>query len=105
MKKLSFASMMFAAALLLGGLPAQAGDINNPTHLTNSGNSAVNSVKARQFTGGNTVNAEGNSYDPTSGSLVHVGNARKGDCNMNVGGVKSGRETVVTARNIVNVCQ
>ncbi len=96
--------LAFATAILLSGAPAQAGDINNTTHLTNSGNSAVNTVKARQFTGGNTLNAEGNSYDPNSGSLVHMGNAKKGDCNMNVGGVKSGRETVVTAKNIVNVC-
>ncbi len=101
--------MALIAAFMLSGGVAYAGDINNPTHLTNSGNTAVNAVKARQYgtTGGMNSNdtGGGNSYDPTSDTLVHMGNARKGDCTMNVGGVNSGRETVVTARNIVNVCK
>lgn len=90
---------------------ASASDINKPTHLTNSGNTAVNNVKAKQYLqggqqeSGGQPDADGNIYDPSSDTLVHMGSAKKGNCNMNVGGVKSGNETVVTAKNIVNVCK
>ena len=102
--------MAIAVALLFCGGSAMAGDINNPSHLTNSGNNAINNVKARQYNQGgssmdSSTDSNGNSYDPNTGTLVHMGNARKGDCTMNVGGVASGRETVVSAKNIVNVCK
>ena len=107
MKHFTLPLMALAAALLVSGNPAVAGDINNPTHLTNSGNSAINTVKARQYNQGgqNNTDANGNSYDPYTGTLVHQGTARKGDCTMNVGGVASGKEMVVSAKNIVNVCK
>lgn len=101
--------MVLFAASLLGGGSAFAGDINNPTHLTNTGNSAINTIKARQYQSGegNTMNNvdPGNAYDPNTGTLVHMGNGRKGDCTMNVGGVSDGKNVVVSAKNIVNVCK
>ncbi len=100
--------MILFALSLLGGGPAVAGEINNPTHLTNTGNSAINTIKARQYqTGSGNMNATdpGNAYDPNTDTLVHMGNARRGDCTMNVGGVSDGKNLVVSAKNIVNVCK
>lgn len=99
-----------AAFLMTAPGMASASDINRPTHLSNGGNTAVNNVKAKQYLQGAPENsgqpdADGNVYDPGTDTLVHMGSARKGDCNMNVGGVKSGNETVVTAKNIINVCK
>jgi hypothetical protein len=100
-----------AASVLFGlaTLAAEAADINNPTHLGNTGNSKVNMVKAREYSqrqgGGESSgqDADGNYVD--GDTVVHMGNASKGNCNMNVGGTRSGKDTVVTAKNIINVCR
>ena len=99
-----------AAVLMLAGCPAIAGDINNPSHLSNTGNDAINNVKARQFMmGGQNSNrndtGNGNAYDPNTDTLVHMGSAKRGNCTMNVGGTTNGKDVVVSAHNIINVCK
>ena len=98
-----------AVALMLAAGAASAGDINNSTHLSNDGNTAVNNVKAKRWTqqgaAESGTDSDGNSYDASTDTLVHVGSAKKGDCTMNVGGVKDGKNTVVTAKNVINLCQ
>lgn len=79
-----------------------ASDINNRSHLGNSANGAVNSAKARQY---KDSQGSESGYADSSDTIVHFGNSKKGDCNMNVGGTTSGKETVVTAKNIINICK
>ena len=102
--------LCLATVLMLAGCPAIAGDFNNPTHLSNTGNDAINNVKARQYMmGGQNSNltdpGAGNAYDPNTDTLVHMGSAQRGNCTMNVGGTTNGKDVVVSAHNIINVCK
>lgn len=90
--------------------PTEAADINNPTHLGNTGNAKVNKIKAREYMERNDSDSSNSGMDSNGNyvdgdTVVHMGNANKGNCNMNVGGTKSGKDTVVTAKNIINVCK
>ncbi|MFN3076351.1 MAG: hypothetical protein ABT940_05640 [Alphaproteobacteria bacterium] len=91
-----------AAVLALTAGVVSAQDINKRTRLGNEANGAVNSAKARQY-----MQSDGSDsgYQDSSDTIVHIGSAKKGDCNMNVGGDTSGRQTVVTAKNIINICK
>ena len=96
---------VLATAMAVGlagwSLQAAAGDINRPTHLSNSGTNAVNKAKAKSY-----LQSDGNGdVMDRNDTIVHMGSRRKGDCNMNVGGVQDGKNVVVTAKNIINICK
>ena len=104
--------IMLAAIFALVSLTAvEAADINNPTHLGNTGNAKVNKIKAREYmgrensSGGESSGMDSNGNYVDGDTVVHMGNASKGNCNMNVGGTKDGKDTVVTSKNIINVCK
>ena|SRR5690349_12825787 len=85
--------------------PATAGDINKSTHLSNTGQSKVNSVKAKQYL---QSDGEEDGYERSDDTIVNFGSKKKGTCNMNVGGTPSGskdKDVVVTAKNIINICK
>jgi hypothetical protein len=92
-----------ALGLALG--PAWAGYINNPTHLTNNGQGKVSNVKAKQW-----MQQDGSKggYDQMGGGdVVNIGSRRAGTCNMNVGSSpgNDSKDTIVTAKNIINICK
>lgn len=98
-------AVTLALALGVSAGMAMAGDINKSTHLGNSGNTKVNTVKAKQYM---QNEGDGDGYSDNSDTIVHFGNSKKGDCNMNVGASPGGRndkEVVVTAKNIINICK
>lgn len=104
---ISHRALAFGLALALGASagPALASDINKSTHLGNSGNTKVNSVKAKRYM---QDEGEGDGYSDNSDTVVHFGSAKKGDCNLNVGsssGGKNDKDVVVTAKNIINICK
>ena len=102
--------LVACAFALTFAFAADAADINNPTHLGNGGNEKVNKIKAREYMEreGNSANSsgmDGNGNYVDGDNVVHMGSAAKGNCNMNVGGTKDGKDTVVSAKNIINVCK
>jgi hypothetical protein len=104
MKLSYFVTSVCAAVLLTGGAWAQ--DYNKPTHLSNEGNQAVNTVKARGYL--ERQGSEDGYQQLNDQTVVNFGSSKAGTCNMNVGGTAAGpngKDTVVTAKNIINLCQ
>lgn len=94
--KLAFAVLVTAVAM-----PAWA--LNEGTHLNSRGQSKVNKAMAQSYRQGGT---EGVRKQQTQ---VNIGSKRDGTCTMNVGatpGTNPGsKETIVTAKEIINVCK
>jgi hypothetical protein len=94
----------FAAAIVLPAT-AMADDINNRQHISDEGNTKVDMAKAMGWMNRKDT---GSAYSALPDSVVNIGSKAKGDCNLNVGGQPSGpgsKDVVVTAKNIINVCQ
>ena len=83
-------------------MPAVA-EINKGAHLNSSGQSKVNKVMAKGYMEGGAEQMQQNQ------SQVNIGSKKAGTCNMNVGATPSGqkgsKETIVTAKEIINVCK
>lgn len=91
-------TMLFAAAV---SLPATA-EINKGSHLNTAGQGKVNKALAKGYMQSGAEQMQQNQ------SQVNIGSKRAGTCNMNVGGTQSGKgskETIVTAKEIINVCK
>lgn len=90
-------------AFVLGAalsMPALA--LNEGTHLQPRGQSKVNKALAKGYL---QSGAESMQKQQTQ---VNVGSKRAGTCTMNVGatqGGKNSKETIVTAKEIINVCK
>lgn len=91
-------TLISAAALL--ALPVMA-EINKGGHLGTSGQSKVNSVMAKGYLEKGAEQMQANQ------SQVNIGSKRAGTCTMNVGANsgKGSKETIVTAKEIINVCK
>ncbi|MCX8087248.1 MAG: hypothetical protein N3C63_10175 [Rhodocyclaceae bacterium] len=95
----------FAVSVIIGlaatiVLPAWA--LNEGTHLNPRGQSKVNKALAKGYL---QSGAEGMQKQQTQ---VNIGSKRAGTCTMNVGaspGSKDSKETIVTAKEIINVCK
>lgn len=91
--------VLVSAALL--ALPAAA-EINKGTHLNTGGQSKVNKALAKGY------RDSGAEQMQQQQSQVNIGSKRAGNCTMNVGATQSGKgskETIVTAKEIINVCK
>jgi len=99
-KSVSLAFVAVAAMAL--SLPTAA-EINKGTHLNSSGQSKVNKVMAKGYLDSGAQQMQQNQ------SQVNIGSKKAGTCNMNVGTTQSGqkgsKETIVTAKEIINVCK
>lgn len=76
--------------------------LNEGTHLNPRGQSKVNKALAKGYL---QSGAEGMQKQQTQ---VNIGSKRAGTCTMNVGttpGAKDAKETIVTAKEIINVCK
>lgn len=76
--------------------------LNEGTHLNPRGQSKVNKALAKGY---QQSGAEGMQKQQTQ---VNIGSKRAGTCTMNVGatpGSKDSKETIVTAKEIINVCK
>lgn len=85
---------------LLCLVPAHA--LNEGTHLNPRGQSKVNRAMAKGY---QQSGAEAMQKQQTQ---VNIGSKRAGTCTMNVGatqGGKGSKETIVTAKEIINVCK
>lgn len=81
--------------------PAMA-EINKGTHLNTGGQSKVNKALAKGY------RDSGAEQMQQQQSQVNIGSKRAGNCTMNVGASQSGKgskETIVTAKEIINVCK
>lgn len=95
----------FAASVVIGlaavvAVPSWA--LNEGTHLNPRGQSKVNKALAKGYL---QSGAEGMQKQQTQ---VNIGSKRAGTCTMNVGaspGSKDSKETIVTAKEIINVCK
>jgi hypothetical protein len=93
---------MMVVALAAMGLVMPAWALNEGTHLNPRGQSKVNKAMAKGY---QTSGAEAMQKQQTQ---VNVGSKRAGTCTMNVGatpGSKDSKETIVTAKEIINVCK
>jgi len=85
------------------GLMSSAWALNEGTHLNPRGQSKVNKALAKGYL---QSGAEGMQKQQTQ---VNIGSKRAGTCTMNVGaspgGGKDSKETIVTAKEIINVCK
>ena len=101
MGKLAGLMLVIAVATTVA-LPAFA-DINKGTHLNTSGQSKVNKVMAKGYLDSGADQMQKNQ------SQVNIGSKKAGTCTMNVGATQSGqkgsKETIVTAKEIINVCK
>lgn len=94
----------FAVAALFAttlSLPVAA-EINKGSHLGPSGQSKVNKAMAKGYM------QQGAEQMQQNQSQVNIGSKKAGTCTMNVGGTQSGKgskETIVTAKEIINVCK
>lgn len=98
---LRFRSFLLAALGVALALPAVA-EINKGTHLNTSGQSKVNKAMAKGYLDSGAEQMQKNQ------SQVNIGSKRAGTCTMNVGATQSGKgskETIVTAKEIINVCK
>lgn len=96
-----FRSILVAACAGALALPAAA-EINKGTHLNTSGQSKVNKALAKGYLDSGAEQMQKNQ------SQVNIGSKRAGTCTMNVGasqGGKGSKETIVTAKEIINVCK
>lgn len=76
--------------------------LNEGTHLNPRGQSKVNKALAKGYL---QSGAESMQKQQTQ---VNIGSKRAGTCTMNVGatqGGKDSKETIVTAKEIINVCK
>lgn len=90
--------LLIAGAAL--AIPAHA--LNEGTHLQPRGQSKVNKALAKGYL---QSGAESMQKQQTQ---VNIGSKRAGTCTMNVGatqGGKDSKETIVTAKEIINVCK
>ena len=90
---------VFAAAMV--SLPASA-EINKGSHLNTSGQSKVGKALAKGYLDSGAEQMQANQ------SQVNIGSKKAGNCTMNVGSTQSGKgskETIVTAKEIINVCK
>lgn len=94
---------LFLAALAAGAFSFPvAAEINKGTHLNNSGQGKVNKALAKGYLQSGAEQMQQNQ------SQVNIGSKRAGTCTMNVGTTPSGKgskETIVTAKEIINVCK
>lgn len=93
------ALLAFSAAAL--SLPVAA-EINKGAHLNTSGQGKVNKAMAKGYL------SKGAEQMQQSQSQVNIGSKKAGTCTMNVGATESGKgskETIVTAKEIINVCK
>lgn len=100
MKGRGFSKIVTAFAVLGLAMPAWA--LNEGTHLNPRGQSKVNRAMAKGY---QTAGVEGMQKQQTQ---VNIGSKRGGTCTMNVGatpGSKDSKETIVTAKEIINVCK
>lgn len=96
-RRLGMALFVVGVAL---AFPVQA--LNEGTHLQPRGQSKVNRVLAKGYL---QSGAEGMQKQQTQ---VNIGSKRAGTCTMNIGatqGGKGSKETIVTAKEIINVCR
>lgn len=100
MVKLARLALLAFATVALP-LPVAA-EINKGTHLNTSGQGKVNKAMAKGYLN------KGAEQMQQSQSQVNIGSKRAGTCTMNVGATESGKgskETIVTAKEIINVCK
>lgn len=93
------ALLAFSAAVL--SLPVAA-EINKGSHLNTSGQGKVNKALAKGYLDSGAQQMQQNQ------SQVNIGSKKAGTCTMNVGATASGKgskETIVTAKEIINVCK
>lgn len=79
-----------------------AAEINKGSHLNTSGQGKVNKAMAKGYLQSGAQQMQQNQ------SQVNIGSKRAGTCTMNVGANESGKgskETIVTAKEIINVCK
>lgn len=95
-------SILLATVTGMVALPVAA-EINKGTHLNTSGQSKVNKVMAKGYLDSGADQMQKNQ------SQVNIGSKKAGTCTMNVGTTQSGqkgsKETIVTAKEIINVCK
>lgn len=100
MIKLDWQALVIAALLL--PLPATA-EINKGQHLNTGGQMKVNKALAKGYLQSGAGEMQKNQ------TQVNIGSKRAGTCTMNVGttpsGQKGSKETIVTAKEIINVCK
>lgn len=83
-------------------LAAPAWALNEGTHLNPRGQSKVNKTMAKGYL------QSGPEAMQKQQTQVNIGSKRAGTCNMNVGaspGGQGSKETIVTAKEIINVCK
>lgn len=95
-----FKLVILVSAGVLLTQPAVA-EINKGGHLGTSGQSKVNTVMAKGYLEKGAEQMQANQ------SQVNIGSKRAGTCTMNVGANsgKGSKETIVTAKEIINVCK
>lgn len=94
-------------AIMIGAIPAAAYAQNKPQHLANTGNTKVNTVKAKRWM---ADDGKSDGYSSIgNNSQVNFGSKKAGTCNMNVGSTAPGqtapKEVIVTSQNIINICK
>lgn len=90
------------AGMICGMLVSSSWAINEGTHLNSRGQSKVNKAMAKGYM---QSGVDGMQKQKTQ---VNIGNKRDGSCTMNVGaspGSQGSKETIVTAKEIINVCK
>lgn len=96
------AKIALVAVALAFSVSAPA-EINKGSHLNTAGQSKVNKALAKGYRDSGAEQMQANQ------SQVNIGSKRAGNCTMNVGTTQSGqkgsKETIVTAKEIINVCK
>lgn len=90
------------AMITAASLASPTWALNEGTHLNPRGQSKVNKAMAKGYL---QSGAEGMQKQQTQ---VNIGSKKAGTCTMNVGatpGGKDAKETIVTAKEIINVCK
>jgi hypothetical protein len=94
--------LALAIAVLLVPLSATA-QINRGQHLNTTGQTKVNKALAKGYLQNGAGEMQKNQ------TQVNIGSKKAGTCTMNVGttpaGQKGSKETIVTAKEIINVCK
>lgn len=88
--------------LLALGLASSGWALNEGTHLNPRGQSKVNKALAKGYM------QSGADQMQKQQTQVNIGSKRAGTCTMNVGATqdsKNTKETIVTAKEIINVCK
>lgn len=94
--------MTLTVALATIGLAMPAWSLNEGTHINPRGQSKVNKALAKGYMKGGAEQMQ------KQQTQVNVGSKRAGTCTMNVGTAedsKDSKETIVTAKEIINVCK